>query len=42
MSARTKFLFQTVIAIIAALAIWYVNGRQGFIAIPTVPATNSD
>ena len=37
MSARTKMLFQTVISLIAAYAIWWVNGKQGHVAIPTVP-----
>lgn len=37
MSARTKFWLQMVVSILCALAIWYVNGQQGFVGIPTVP-----
>lgn len=37
MSARTKFIFQSLIAMVAAVAIWWVGGQQGAIAIPTVP-----
>ncbi len=37
MSARTKFWLQMVISILCAIAIWFVNGSQGFVGIPTVP-----
>ncbi len=37
MPARTKMFYQTIISVIAAVAIWWVNGQQGFVAIPTIP-----
>ena len=37
MSARTKFIFQSLISIVAAVAIWFVNGQQFAVAVPTVP-----
>ena len=38
MMARYKIVFQLIIAVIAAILIYILNGNKGLVAIPTVPA----